>query len=60
MVWTPAYNGRWSLAEEDLPVDLARRRRRGRGRPQQSWNNQVTDFIGSRKMEDDKPEDRDT
>ena len=24
MVWTPPQNGRWSLAEEDLPVDTAR------------------------------------
>ena len=26
--------------------------RRRRGRPQQSWRNQLTDFMGSRNMED--------
>ena len=31
---------------------------RRRGRPQQSWNNQVTDFMGSRNIEEDMVEDR--
>ena len=31
---------------------------RRRGRPQLSWRNQVTDFIKSRNMEEDKAEDR--
>ena len=26
MVWTPPYNGRYSLAKEDLPVDTARQK----------------------------------
>jgi hypothetical protein len=28
--------------------------RRGRGRPLQSWGNQVTDFMKSRNMEEDR------
>ena len=32
--------------------------RRRRGRPQQSWRNQVTDFMKSRNMEEDMAEDR--
>ena len=31
---------------------------RRRGRPQQSWRNQVTDFMRSRNMEEDMTEDR--
>ena len=41
---------RKSLAKEDLPVDTAGRRRRRR--PQQSWKNQVTNFMRSRNLED--------
>ena len=33
-------------------------RRRSRGRPQQSWRKQVTDFMKSRNMEEDMTEDR--
>ena len=32
--------------------------RRRRGRPQQTWRNQVTDFMKSRNMEEDMAEDR--
>jgi hypothetical protein len=32
--------------------------RRRRGRPRQSWRNQVTDFMKSRNMEEDMAEDR--
>ena len=32
--------------------------RRRRGRPQQSWKNQVTDFVKSRKMEEVMADDR--
>jgi hypothetical protein len=32
--------------------------RRRRGRPQQSWRAQVTDFMRSRNMEEDMAEDR--
>jgi hypothetical protein len=32
--------------------------RRRRERPQQSWRNQVTDFMKSRNMEEDTAEDR--
>jgi hypothetical protein len=31
---------------------------RRRGRPQQSWRNQVTDFMKSRNMEEDMAKDR--
>ena len=34
------------------------RGRRRRGRPQQSWKNQMTDFTKSRNMEEDMAEDR--
>jgi hypothetical protein len=36
-------------------VDIARKRRRGR--QQQSWKNQVMDFVRSRNMEEDMAED---
>jgi hypothetical protein len=52
MVWTPTYNGRWSLTDEDLPNG-----RRERGRRQQSWKNQVRDFMRSRRMKEDTTED---
>ena len=32
--------------------------RRRRGRPQQAWKNQVTDFIRSRNLEEDMTDDR--
>jgi hypothetical protein len=32
--------------------------RKRRGRPQQSWRNQVTDFMKSKNMEQDMAEDR--
>ena len=32
--------------------------RRRRGRPQQSWQNQVNDFMRSRNMEEDMAEDK--
>ena len=32
--------------------------RRRRGRPQQSWRNQVTDFMRSRNMEEDMAENK--
>ena len=52
MVQTPPQNGRQSLAKEDLTVHV-----RKRGRRQQSWRNQVTDFL-RRNTEEDMAEDR--
>ena len=44
------------LAKENLPVTAHSSKRRGR--PQQSWKNQLTDFMKSRNMEEDMAEDR--
>ena len=41
-----------------MAEDLTPNGRRRRGRPHQSWKNHVTDFMGSRTMEDVIAEDR--
>jgi hypothetical protein len=43
------------LTDDDLPMDTAPSRTTGR--PQQSWKNQVMDFMTSRNMEEDMAED---
>ena len=44
------------MAKEDLLVTPHGRRRIGR--PQQSWKNQVTDFMRSRNLEEDMAKER--
>ena len=44
--------------EWKIVVGQRRFTRRRRGRPQQSWKNQVMDFMRSRNMEEDMAEDR--
>ena len=46
-------DSRWLKIYQWKPHD-----RKRRGRPQQSWENQVTDFMRSRNMKEDMTEDR--
>jgi hypothetical protein len=45
---------RWSKKIYQLTPHVGRRK----GRSQQSWKNQVTDFMKTRNMEEDMAEDR--
>ena len=56
VVWTPPQNERQSLAKEDLIVDTARQEEKRKTAT--IMVEQVTDFMGSRNMEENMAQDR--